>query len=171
MYLTVFAGLIRAHVYQKLHKDAVRRTGVKNRKSNGMSVMRCNAMRHENARKPRNRTLKAKSPGSSPGNATKSITYSRCAWLGTASDKKAIQQQALLVAAHPDTERVSFQLSRPPGVAWDITCASRSLASGNSTVSGSKSPGSSSRSSSCRGTRPYRRPNGVWGPGRRSPWR
>ena len=71
MYLTGFQGLIRAQLYQKLHYDAERRKADKIKIINVYKVIVCDTMQLKNPKMAQNRPLKAKSPGSSPGNATK----------------------------------------------------------------------------------------------------
>jgi hypothetical protein len=71
MYFTGFAGLLRAHLYQKLHSLAGRRKAHKIELTNVYRGIVCIAVQREKLTIAENRSLKAKSPGSSPGNATK----------------------------------------------------------------------------------------------------
>jgi hypothetical protein len=71
MYLTGFAGLIRAHLYQKLHYVAGRRKAYKIEITNVYRGIVCIAVQREKLKIAENRPLKAKSSGSSPDNATK----------------------------------------------------------------------------------------------------
>jgi hypothetical protein len=71
MYLTGFAGLIRAHLYQKLHSVAGRRKAHKIEIANVYRGIVCIAMQCEKLEIAQNRSLKAKSSSSSLDNATK----------------------------------------------------------------------------------------------------
>ena len=72
MYLTASTGLIRAHLYQKLHYVAWRCRAHKKTVVNVYGDIVCNAVQLKKPKTVKNRPLKAKSPGSSPGNATNS---------------------------------------------------------------------------------------------------
>jgi hypothetical protein len=58
-------------LYQKLHSVAGRRKAHKIEITNVYRGIVCIAMQREKVKIAQNRSLKAKSPGSSPGNATK----------------------------------------------------------------------------------------------------